>query len=1282
MSTSMQARREILKSLLSYYYDCITTPSPYSNYADELEIRFGGSNKFRRFTKIDYDNVVEHLYACGFSPNTTDGGHGKEGMQSLRIYTEYQFEGRTQLSKVRAEIDGIDAIRDYCANNDVQTLIDKRPAPIRFVRKTPPYPPNVDKQNRVENTVFYEDEYNAKIVHQKEETVNHRRNENIQKTIQNWKSLGKMFRHMNRTRFAHPSIPIFVDISIVKTNKMIVVKRGEGNIAKRSFRPTDIQSAGIFDPDIIPNYEIEIELNNDMIKQYFLKSSQRIGKEKGVEYLTDLVRRGLQLIVGGLQQSFYPITYLEARDVIRSYTHQIHNAGSSGVVANQETSSMDDFKPNPRLFIGPNSITLQLENVVPTPGVANIQEKFCVTDKADGQRSLLYIHKNCKVYLIDMNMNVKFTGLVVPDTKWSGIMLDGEHIRKIDKESMVKQDIYAAFDVYFYRAQDDEGNIVDTRPFPFINVDALTLKTTKGQKSVNVDENIKRAPYRYPILQTICQSLQNTAISSAPANGGAGCYFTFKCKKFEVPLASSSESIFTMCKRILDTKYEYETDGLIFTPCHLGVGMYDVPREHSAEDAAGTVARPPNQRSTWELSFKWKPPLQNTIDFWVRVDKDKKTGKETIYNKMMGDSIVPYKTLILCCTFDTTQDEIADPFHTLIMDTVKPENFMNNGEGKVKGMPFLPTQPYDRMAPFCYQSLMSDNAGRKYMLTEEGQIFHDNTIVEFQYIPENPPGWRWKPLRVRYDKTAQMLSMGNYFGNSFRVANANWHSIHNPVSQDIISGVVPLTEVKQQDYEEEADDNTTEMIDEVQTDIGKVYYKRKSVRTLGEVSHTVELRKFHNYVKSQIIQYAAQKSGTNPLLIDYAVGKAGDLHKWKTSNIQFVFGIDVSKDNIDNTRDGACARYLREYYKSWDSTRPKCIFLQGNSGLSIRNGNAFDNVEHRDIASAIFSSAAAKPGLGHAVAKVAGIGKDGFHISSCQFAIHYFFSDESTLHSFLRNVSDCTRIGGLFIGTCLDGETVFNLLNKSKSGQIGFTHTDQAGEPHTLLEIQRKYTHEGFPPNAGSLGYAIRVFQESIGQYITEYLVNYKYLRDIMAKYGFELAEEFQGVKGNGSKTFETLYKSYLKTRDAAEMSEAEKSISYMNRYFVFQKKRDPDENYLKSLGIQTPSPIILAADDAEIPVEDELPPPVLEESEEEEPVSEEESDEEEEKKKESKKEEVLEQPEKTVAKTVSNKKTSKKITIAKPAAVVVAPAAKTRKLKHKIKLAEDYYSPLSEPTP
>jgi hypothetical protein len=259
---------------------------------------------------------------------------------------------------------------------------------------------------------------------------------------------------------------------------------------------------------------------------------------------------------------------------------------------------------------------------------------------------------------------------------------------------------------------------------------------------------------------------------------------------------------------------------------------------------------------------------------------------------------------------------------------------------------------------------------------------------------------------------------------------------------------------------------------------------------------------------------------------------------------------------------------------------------------------------------------------------------------------------------------------------------VFNLLKKSKSGQIGFTHTDQSGEPHTLLEIQRKYTHEGFPPDAGSLGYAIRVFQESIGQYITEYLVNYKFLRNILAKYGFEQVDEFQGVKGNGSKTFETLYKSYTKTRGAAEMTDAEKSISYMNRYFIFRKKRDPDEDHLKSLGIQAPKPIILAADDADIPDDTEIPP-IMEELEvDEEPEAEAEAEADEEEHKEGEEGLELSKPEKkTVESTSANKKTNKKSTIAKPVAAAAAPA-KTRKLKHKIKLAEDYYSPLSEPTP
>ena len=39
---------------------------------------------------------------------------------------------------------------------------------------------------------------------------------------------------------------------------------------------------------------------------------------------------------------------------------------------------------------------------------------------------------------------------------------------------------------------------------------------------------------------------------------------------------------------------------------------------------------------------------------------------------------------------------------------------------------------------------------------EEGEVIEDNMIVEFKYDVDDNYMWRWKPLRVRYDKTAQL----------------------------------------------------------------------------------------------------------------------------------------------------------------------------------------------------------------------------------------------------------------------------------------------------------------------------------------------------------------------------------------------------------------------------------------------------------------------------------------------------------------------------------------------
>jgi pyridoxal phosphate enzyme (YggS family) len=227
-----------------------------------------------------------------------------------------------------------------------------------------------------------------------------------------------------------------------------------------------------------------------------------------------------------------------------------------------------------------------------------------------------------------------------------------------------------------------------------------------------------------------------------------------------------------------------------------------------------------------------------------------------------------------------------------------------------------------------------------------------------------------------------------------------------------------------------------------------------------------------------VAKYLQEKSHiSDVLLMDYAVGKAGDLFKWKTSKIGFVFGVDISKDNIMNSKDGACVRYLTDKIKN-PGLPPKAIFLHGNSGLNIRsNHKAFYTNQEKEICRAVFGQGDSK----QVAREYLGIARDGFHISSCQFAMHYFFEKKSTLHSFLRNLSECTRLGGYFVGTCYNGQRVFDALRNKKMGEsIRF---DKNGKK--IFEIVRQYSNQldKFPQNENSIGLAIHVFQESINKW-------------------------------------------------------------------------------------------------------------------------------------------------------------------------------------------------------
>ncbi|MES1918181.1 mRNA cap guanine-N7 methyltransferase [Bonamia ostreae] len=59
---------------------------------------------------------------------------------------------------------------------------------------------------------------------------------------------------------------------------------------------------------------------------------------------------------------------------------------------------------------------------------------------------------------------------------------------------------------------------------------------------------------------------------------------------------------------------------------------------------------------------------------------------------------------------------------------------------------------------------------------------------------------------------------------------------------------------------------------------------------------------------------------------------------------------------------------------------------------------------------------------------------------SCQFALHYCFEDEETAHKTIKNVSDCLRKGGYFIGTVPDANVIIKTLRTKgnlKNGKVG-----------------------------------------------------------------------------------------------------------------------------------------------------------------------------------------------------------------------------------------------------
>jgi hypothetical protein len=1060
----------------------------HTNSNAELEVRFG-TRGIKYLTKNDYDNVIKTLKSFGFYTLS------EAGENHLRINCEFldNITGRFKVSDIRTEIVGIHNIQEYCKNNDIASM-EKNPAnvtSISFVNKKPLV---IDKQK-----IFpiNNDDFNFRMSLSSEIDVKRGIKYYI---IENWKRSKKIFRYINRVTFKHNDYPFNIDISIVKSGLR------EGREQKKVYTT---QEADLFNSP--ETYEIEIEVDNSKIGP--------ATKFNNAEVLTNAIRNAIKYVLIGLQGTNYPISYPEQSKVLSEYMNIIWG---------------NEHDPNKRVenknFIGPNSITLQLSNISSISDnnlVPNIRKDFVVTDKADGDRHLMYINKEGRIYLINTNMNVIFTGARSDNKACFDALLDGELIYHDKNGKFIN--LYAAFDIYFVKKDD-----IRKLPFMLFNDD----KNYKKSRYYIMKEYIKALNPLSVIMQkkkpmegTITESLKKYSSDKSIISP-----IRIVSKEF-YPL-SKDQTIFNGCNEILtkvrENRFEYETDGLIFSHSHYGVGA----------DKIGVAG--PKTKFTWGYSFKWKPPKYNTIDFLITTLKN--PNGDDLVKPIFEDGLSmaspvqlsEYKTIQLRCGFNEKIDGYINPCQDIIDDKL-PE-FKNRYEDNYAGdyipMQFYPTEPYDAQAGLCNIMLKMDSSGTKQMFSEENEVFTDNTIVEFRYDFSREDGWKWVPLRVRYDKTSEYRLGKKQYGNAYKVANENWKSIHNPITEDMICTGMNIPDL---------------LVSE------DIYYNT----SVGKLN-TEAMKNFHNlYVKKKLIRAVANKGNT---LIDFACGKAGDLPKWISAGLSFVFGIDVSKDNLENRINGACTRYLNS--KKLNRNMPYALFVNGNSSYNIKKGDAMLNDKAKQTTLAVFGAGQKNPEkIGKGVARQYGVGEDGFNVSSCQFAIHYFFENSDTLQGFMRNIAECTKLNGYFIGTAYDGKTIFKLLKRIKTDEsIKFLSDDKK-----VCEITKRYGADNFEDNSSSIGYKIDVWQESINKQFSEYLVNFDYLERIMELYGFKIIsrEEAHNMglpEGSGmfSEMFLEMLDDIKKNKslekeygDAPYMTEVEKNISFLNRYFVYKKVRE-----------------------------------------------------------------------------------------------------------------------------
>jgi ribA/ribD-fused uncharacterized protein len=669
----------------------------------------------------------------------------------------------------------------------------------------------------------------------------------------------------------------------------------------------------------------------------------------------------------------------------------------------------------------------------------SILSGYTVTNKADGERCFLVVMRDKRVLRITPSSVITWTGLTATKDIHIGTIIDGEYLSDRNQ--------FCIFDVYWYRNR-------DVRRLPlFVSEDDMTKSRLGCARSFVAD-----IPVDF-MSQMGAKPLRVTT------------------KLF---LAGDGSAMQEAIRRILDTKFEYPTDGLVFTPRTSPVGPVSERRG-----------------KTWTTVYKWKPASHNSIDFLVKLKNGesfdtalgKRVVKGTLYvSRTPGDIIHPCETM----TGEYTVPDISPE-----------ERVLAHSRDRVPS-PFQPSVP---RAPNAHViSVPVDDRG--VPVDAEGDRVEDNTIIECSYDTDLG---RWTIMRTRHDKTHQYRVLGRpQFGNDIGVADAIWTNMHVPITEEMIRNLV-----------DSPPDATFE---------DDLYY-RDNLDARDRILRDVY--GFHNRIKDDLYR-SSIKSGDS--LLELAVGRAGDLLKWKRTKPSLVVGVDTSMSCITSPRQGACVRYLKEKAANPTEYIPPVLFVCGDMTKPLFEGDD----KYATIVTG--ASPATTPYLETFA------GHTEFDVISCQMAIHYACASDESFEIFANNLE--THGKGLFFGTCLDGASVYALLMGKKSHMFR-SGTQVFGEFVKEYDDEQGWTEE--------FGKAVSVHLESFEQPQKEYLVPFEKMTAVLKEHGYELL---------GS----TLFADHYVDQNTVLLSQEHQSFSFLHRSFGFERVKKTEKQEVE-IPVAEPEP-------------------------------------------------------------------------------------------------------------